>query len=73
MTHDTGRGPKSSAGSEMAQRFYSMQDRSVRASLDKMRTQFAKYAVPAQELRAMLDETMGDRTLTEELHRLREE
>ena len=73
MMQEKGHGSRASAKSEIAQRFYSMQNPSVQESLEKLRTRHAKYAVPARELRAMLDEAMGDRTLTEELHKLREE
>jgi len=34
---------------------------------------YGKYAVPDEELRKMLEEEMGEKTLTEELYAMRDE
>ena len=57
----------------MAQLDFSMQSPAVQESLQKLEYQYGEYAASASEVRAMLDKAMGDRTLKEELHRLREE
>lgn len=45
----------------------------VQASLEKLRKRYGKHAMPASELRKLLDKQLGDRTLTEELYKLRQE
>ena len=52
-------------------RLLALQSPGVQESMDKLQKQYGEYAVSADEVRAMLDKALGDRTLTEELHKLR--
>ncbi len=52
-------------------RLLASQSPGVQESMDKLQKQYGEYAVPADEVRAMLDKALGDRTLTEELYKLR--
>ena len=58
---------------ELALRLYAQQSPEIEQSLEKLRKRYGKYAVPADELRKMLDKELGERTLTEELYALRED
>jgi hypothetical protein len=56
---------------ELALKVYASQVPEVEVSLEKLRKRYARYAVSAEEVRTMMDKALGERTLTDELYRLR--
>ena len=58
---------------ELAARLHALQSPDVQASLEKLRRKYSRYAVPVEQVRAMLDEALGERTLTQELYALRDQ
>ena len=42
------------------------------AKIRELHAQFARYALPIEELRKLLDKELGDKTLTDELYAMRE-
>ncbi|MBI2918693.1 MAG: hypothetical protein HYY01_11990 [Chloroflexi bacterium] len=58
---------------EVTVRLQALQSAETRKSLKRLRQLHGKHALPAAEVRRMLDEALGARTLTEELHQLREQ
>ncbi len=44
----------------------------IRKTLQELHERYGKYVVPDEELRKMMAEAMGDRTLTQELEDMRE-
>lgn len=62
-------------GSKTAEqlRLQSLTDPAIKSYIEELRRQYGKYATSAQEVREMLDKTMGDKTLTDLLHEVREE
>jgi hypothetical protein len=51
---------------------YRMSDAAIHARLRKLAASYKGPALSAHELREALDREMGERSLTEELHRLRD-
>ncbi|MCL5960423.1 MAG: hypothetical protein M1358_14135 [Chloroflexi bacterium] len=62
--------PKTSI-TEVALRLYALQNPEIEEYLQQVRRRYGKYAVPAQEVRAMMDKALGSHTLSQELHKLR--
>ena len=58
------------AEDDVRAKLYALQTPEVTRSLDKMRKQYSE-APPIEEVRAMLGQALGDRSLTEELYRMR--
>ncbi len=56
---------------EVALRLYALENPEIEEYLQRTRRRYGRYAAPAREVRASLDKALGDRTLTEELHKLR--
>ncbi len=48
-----------------------LQSPKVMKDLERLRKRYARRVTPFGEVRAMLDEALGDRSLTEELYRMR--
>ena len=44
----------------------------ITKAMAELRSKYGKYVVPIEELRSMMAEAMGDRTLTQELEDMRE-
>ena len=57
---------------ELVARLHALQSPDVQASLEKLRRKYGRHAVPVDQVRAMLDEALGERTLTQELYALRD-
>ena len=56
---------------ELALRLSALQSPEVGDSLRKLMKRYAQYATSADQVRAILDEALGDHTLTAELYELR--
>ena len=50
-----------------------VQSEEITKIIERLHARFGKYAVPVAELRKQLDEEMGEKTMTGELFRMREE
>ena len=57
---------------DLAARFRELQSPEILRTIAEMRAQFGQYALPIDEARRIIDEAMGDKTLTEELYAMRE-
>lgn len=53
-------------------RLKSLTDPAIKSYIEELRRQYGKYATSAQEVRETLDKTMGEKTLTDLLHEVRE-
>lgn len=73
MTHKGQQDKVSESKPNTAFRLYAMQSPEVQKSLTKLLKRYGKYAIPAQNLREMMDVALGLRTLTGELYKMREE
>jgi hypothetical protein len=57
---------------ELAARLHALQSPDVQGSLERLRRKYGRHAVPVAQVRAMLDEALGERPLTQELYALRD-
>lgn len=56
---------------DLASRLHALESGDVQTSLAKLRKRYGRRATSAAAVRALLDKALGDRALTEELHRSR--
>lgn len=70
---DTGEGPRGPQGNmtELALRLSALQSPDVAASVRKLSKRYAKHATSADQVRAMMDLALGDRTLSAVLYEVR--
>ncbi len=52
---------------------YSPRSAAIKRSIGRLRRRFAKYNLPVEEVRRLVDESLRSRTLTEELRQLQED
>ena len=52
---------------------YGPRSAAIKQYVAKLHSRFARYDMPMEEVRKLLDKSLGSRTLTEELYRLRED
>jgi hypothetical protein len=64
---------ESTTSNDLELRFRNNQSPEVTRVIEKLNNQYEKFAVTLHELREILDKEMGERTLTEELYRMRED
>ncbi len=57
---------------ELVLRLLASQSQEMKNTLDRMYKKYKKHLIPVDELRALLDKDMGDTTLTQFLHEMRE-
>ncbi|MBI2909337.1 MAG: hypothetical protein HYX92_16960 [Chloroflexi bacterium] len=53
-------------------RLQSLNDPVISSYISKMRAKYSKYALPAEEARRIVDESMGEKTLTDILNEIRD-
>lgn len=63
--------PKTSAN-DLVLRLQALQSPEMVKTVEKLYARYRKHAVPVAELRKLLDQEMGERTLGEELDAMRE-
>ncbi|MDP2935603.1 MAG: hypothetical protein Q8O86_03840 [Dehalococcoidia bacterium] len=64
--------PKSRASvAELTLKLFLLESPEVQGSLGRLRRRYGRYASSADQVREMMDNALGDRTLTELLYELR--
>ncbi|GEM_PF-4791290 len=61
------------ASTQMLLRLQILGDPDIREYVEKLRAKYGKHVLPAEEVRRIVDKAMGNKTLTEVLHKMREE
>ncbi len=64
---------KTSDSAQLLLKLQSLSDPSISEYVRELKAAYGKYALPARELRRIVDESMGAKTLTGILHQMREE
>lgn len=67
------RAPAESPGKSRELLDYRLGSTEAKAMLDELATKYHQPAPSVKDVRAMLDHALGDRSLTEELYRLRQD